>query len=580
MKRKFSMLLVLTMIFLMAIYAAGFTLAAEAESVKITIFHTNDSHARVESSGTIVGYAKIATLVNREKAVQPNVLLLDAGDALHGQTIATLVKGKSIVEIYNAVGYHAMTLGNHDFNYGKDRVLELEALANYPFLAANVVKEDGTPFVDRYLIKEFSGVKVAVFGLATPETYYKSHPDNTKGLKIENPIEVAKEMVKILENQADIIVVLSHLGVEPASEFTDRMIAYQVPGVDLIIGGHSHTRFSTGFVNNGVTIVQTGGNNESLGKIELTWSGGKLASIKPELIPASAVVDLEEDAAVKSLITTLKGQQEAVTSVVVGKTPVKLVGDRELVRTGETNLGNLITDAMRHVTGAEVAITNGGGIRASIDEGEITVGEISTVLPFGNYIVTKSIRGSDLLKALEHGLTDYPNQMGAFPHLSGIRVQFDPSREVGKRVVTATVAGQPVSPQKMYMVATNDFMAVGGDNYQMFKSYPEAGIFMALDEALVKYVKDVGVGSGMTEGRIKVYDGPVIEVPAGPVGPETEMPGESVPEVKITYKVVSGDTLSRIALRHGTTWQILASYNKLSNPHLIFPGQLILIPAK
>ena len=482
MKRKMSMLLVLVLIFSMM----GFGYAAEDDTVKITIFHTNDAHARVESSASVVGYAKIAKLVNQEKALNPNVLLLDAGDATHGQTIATLVKGESIVDIYNAVGYDAMTLGNHDFNYGKERVLELEEMANYPFLAANVFNEDGTPFVERYVIKEVSGVKVGVFGLATPETYYKSHPDNTKGLKIENPIETAKAMVAELEGKADLIVVLSHLGLEPASEFTDRMIAYQVPGVDLIIGGHSHTRFSTGIVNNGVTIVQTGGYNESLGRIDITWRGGEIAAIDPYLIPAASVAELAEDETVKNLITDLKGEQDVVTSVVVGSTPVELVGTRELVRTGETNLGNLITQAMLHVTGADVAITNGGGIRASIDVGDITVGEVSTVLPFGNYIVTKSITGADLLKAIEHGLTDYPNQMGAFPHLAGIRVQFDPSMDVGKRVVTAMVNGKAIDPAQSYLVATNDFMAAGGDDYQMFKAYPEAGLFMALDEALVK----------------------------------------------------------------------------------------------
>lgn len=575
MKRKMSLLLILVLIFSMM----GFGYAAEDDTVKITIFHTNDAHARVESSASVVGYAKIAKLVNQEKALNPNVLLLDAGDATHGQTIATLVKGESIVDIYNAVGYDAMTLGNHDFNYGKERVLELEEMANYPFLAANVFNEDGTPFVERYVIKEVSGVKVGVFGLATPETYYKSHPDNTKGLKIENPIETAKAMVAELEGKADLIVVLSHLGLEPASEFTDRMIAYQVPGVDLIIGGHSHTRFSTGIVNNGVTIVQTGGYNESLGRIDITWSNGEIAAIDPYLIPAASVAELAEDEAVKNLITELKGEQDVVTSVVVGSTPVELVGTRELVRTGETNLGNLITQAMLHVTGADVAITNGGGIRASIDVGDITVGEVSTVLPFGNYIVTKSITGADLLKAIEHGLTDYPNQMGAFPHLAGIRVQFDPSMEVGKRVVTAMVNGKAIDPAQSYLVATNDFMAAGGDDYQMFKAYPEAGLFMALDEALVKYIKEVGVGSAAVDGRIKVYDGPAIEMPATPTPEEPAAPPVGEEGQAKAYTVVSGDTLSHIAAKHKTTWQKLAEYNKLSNPDLILPGQVILIPA-
>jgi 5'-nucleotidase len=576
MKRMLSLLLVLVLVFTMT----GVTFAAENEKVEITIFHTNDAHARVEPSASVVGYSKIATLVRQEKMKNPNVLLLDAGDAIHGQTLATLVKGESIVKIYNAVGYDAMTLGNHDFNYGQLRLLELETMANYNFLAANVFNADQSDFVDPYVIKELGGVKVGVIGLATPETYYKSHPDNTKGLTIDNPVTIAQKMVAELKDKTDIIVVLSHLGLDPASEFTDKMIAHQVPGVDLIIGGHSHTRLATGIVINGVPILQAGEYNGSLGKVKLTWSGGKISGVDAMLIPAAAVSEVEEDAAVKALVAELKGDQDKVTSVIVGSTPVELVGARELVRTGETNLGNLITNAMLHVTEADVAITNGGGIRASIDVGDITVGEITTVLPFGNYIVTKSISGSDLLKAVEHGLTDYPNQMGAFPHLAGIQIQFDPAQEAGKRIVTAMIDGKPVDPAQMYLVATNDFMAAGGDDYQMFKNYPEAGLFIALDEALIEYIKVEGVGNAVIEGRIKVYDGPEIITPVPTVPTTPAVPAvPAQPAYGASYKVVSGDVLWRIAKQYNTTWQILAEFNKLKNPDLIFPGQVILIPA-
>jgi 5'-nucleotidase len=574
MKRKMSLLLVLILVFSMM----GANFAVDTGKVEITIFHTNDTHARVESSATVVGFAKIATLVNQEKAVNPNVLVLDAGDAVHGQTIATLVKGESIVNIFNAVGYDAMTLGNHDFNYGQTRLLELEALAKYPFLAANVTKADNSALVEKYVIKEIGGLKIGIFGIATPETYYKSHPDNTLGLTIADPIAVSKAMVAELKDKTDIIIALSHLGLDPASKYTDKMIAHQVPGVDLIIGGHSHTRLSTGIVINGVPILQTGGYNESLGKIKLTWNEGKIAVVDASLISAAEAATVVEEPAVKALITALKGEQDKVTSVVIGTTSVMLEGTREIVRTSETNLGNLITNAMLYVTGADVAITNGGGIRASIDIGDITVGEVTTVLPFGNYIVTKDITGSDLLKAIELGISDYPNQKGAFPHLAGIKVAFDPTKEAGKRIVTALIDGKPVVADMKYTIATNDFMAAGGDEYVMFKNYPEAGIFPALDEALITYIKAMGTESTKVEGRIKVYDGPAITVPAVPVAPAVPA-APAKPAAEMIYKVVSGDVLWRIAVKYDTTWQSLAEYNKLINPNLIFPGQLIRIPA-
>lgn len=186
----------------------------------------------------------------------------------------------------------------------------------------------------------------------------------------------------------------------------------------------------------------------------------------------------------------------------MGSTDVILDGVRENIRTKETNLANLITDAMIDVTGADIAITNGGGIRDSIDIGEITKGEIITVLPFGNYIVTKYIKGSDVLAAIESGIDSYPATKGAFPQVGGMKFTFDPSQEVGKKVIDITVVGKELDLNKTYKLATNDFMAVGGDNYTMFKDYPIDGEFAGLDEVVMDYINKKGTESVKVDGRI------------------------------------------------------------------------------
>lgn len=215
------------------------------DSVKITIVHTNDVHSRVsEGKYDGMGYDRVATIVKNEEAMNPNVIVMDAGDAFHGQTIATLNDGESIVKIMNAVGYDIMTAGNHDFNYGQDRLIELADMADFPIVSANVFKADYTSFLPAYEIMEYDGVKVAVFGLATPATTFMTHPDNVIGLTFFDPIITAKMMTAQLQDEADIIVCLSHLGVE--GKYTSEMLAEYVDGIDVIVDGHSHTIMETG----------------------------------------------------------------------------------------------------------------------------------------------------------------------------------------------------------------------------------------------------------------------------------------------------------------------------------------------
>lgn len=572
MKKVLSIFMVMMMIFSLSTVS----MAAD-DTVHLTIVHTNDTHARIQSSSSIMGFAKIATKVAELREDNPNLLLVDAGDTFHGQTIATLNQGESITRVMNAMGYDVMVPGNHDFNYGKDRLLELKGMLDFPIISANIETDEGTHFLPGFIIKEVDGVKVGIFGLTTPETAFKTHPKNVEGLTFENPIERAQEMVDTLRDHVDVLICIGHLGEDEGSVYTSKKVIEAVDGIDLFVDGHSHTTKPNGEMINDTLLVQTGSYDANLGVVDLTVTGGKVVASSAKLITTAEAVDVTEDPAVLEVIADVQAANDLITQVKVGETSVKLEGTRELVRTGETNLGNIITNAMLYETGAQIAITNGGGIRDSIQEGDITKGDVITVLPFGNYIITLDVKGSDIIKALENGVTDYPAAKGAFPHVAGISFTFDPEKPAMERVTSVTFNGMPLDPDKYYSVATNDFMAAGGDEYTSLGASAQTGEYAALDEALIKYLEVVDPATVQVEGRVNLYDPNATEEPV--VTPTEPTPVEPTPTEEMTYTVVSGDVLWKIAEMYNTTWEALAEYNQLANPNLIFPGDVIMIPA-
>jgi len=573
--KSISILLSLVMLFSLVI---PFQVSLAADDITtITILHTNDTHSRVdEGKYDGMGMAKLYSLVKQYREKNSNTLLLDAGDTFHGNTFATLVKGESIAQLMNVMGYDAMTAGNHDFNYGYQRLVELDGITNFPILSANVKQADQSNLLTPYIIKEIDGVKVGIFGLSTPETTFKTHPKNVEGLTFADPVEEAKVMVNELKDKADVIIALSHLGMDKSSKVTSVKVASEVPGIDVIIDGHSHTTLEEGQLVGNTLISSTGEYDKNLGVVELTIKNGKVTDKKASLVNKEATADVVADEELTAKIAEIKAEQDKVLSEVIGTTAVKLDGERELVRAGETNLGNLITDAMIETSGADLAITNGGGIRASIEAGEITKGEVITVLPFGNYIVTKTIKGSDIKAALEHGTDAYPELKGAFPHVSGLTFTIDTSKEVGNRVVSILVNGQALDMEKEYVVATNDFMAAGGDDYTMFADYPITNEFPALDEAVINYIQKEQVVAPKVEARFNVQK-VTVQPQENKKVEKVEQPQTKKP-VLVKYKVKRGDTLWGIAKQLKTTWQKLQQINQLKNPDLIFPKQIILVP--
>jgi len=564
-RKLLSLLIVLSMVFGL-VFGSVASVYADESVVKITIVHTNDTHSRVDSG---VGFAKVAAKIKELKAENPNVLVVDAGDTLHGQPFATISKGESIIKIMNAVGYDVMTPGNHDFNYGQGRLLELAKYAEFPIISANVIKQDGTTLLEPYVIKEVGGLKIGIFGLSTPETAYKTNPKNVEGLTFENPVEVAKKMVEELKAKGvDAIIALAHLGIDKESVDTSYLLRDNVEGIDLIIDGHSHSKLET-IDNEGkdVKIVSTGEYNNNLGIVTLTFENGELKTVEPSVFTAEEAAELEVDPEVTAIIGEVNEKNKEITSVVVGKTDVVLDGVREHVRAGETNLSNLITDAMLAASGADMAITNGGGIRASIDVGDITMEEIITVLPFGNYVVVKEYTGAQILAALEHGTKNYPEPAGGFAQVAGVTFTLDLNEEAGKRVKDVKIGNEPLDLEKTYKVATNDFMAAGGDDYTMLKEGKLVTELAALDEVLIEYIKGLETIPAEVRPRMTVIEKVEAVEPAEEAATET-------------YIVKPGDVLWKIAEKFGLTWEKLAEFNSLKNPHLIFPGQKILVPVE
>jgi 5'-nucleotidase/UDP-sugar diphosphatase len=485
--------------------AEFFNALGDAITLHITIGHTNDVHGHIEEnkSNKEFGYAKIATLVKQWRQENPNFLLLDAGDTFQGTVFVNLFKGESILPILNSLSYNTMAAGNHEFDFGYEQLLKLKDMLKYPVINANVFKADDTELLTPVYYAEVGGEKFAFIGFVTEETPILTHPDNVKGLTFKKPVEIAKKLVPELKKKADHVVVVSHVGIE-----VDREIAKNVPGIDFIVGGHSHTALKTPENVNGTYIVQDWEYGKSLGRADLYYLNNELVNFTGGLVEYDDKV--EDDPQVAEMVENVVGQIDSALNAVIAKTEIPLDGDRDIVRKRESNLGNLITDAMLEKTKSfkgfesDIALTNGGGIRTQIKPGEITKKALYDVLPFPNTLVVLEATGEEIKAALENGVSQVETGAGRFPQISGISFSYNPGKPAGQRVVEVKVGGKAIDESKVYKLATNDFIAAGGDGYSMFlnKKSMNTGItlYELVEEALIKQ-KHVYAA---IEGRITV----------------------------------------------------------------------------
>jgi len=411
--------------------------------------------------------------------------------------------------LLDMLGYDAVAPGNHDFNYGHERLIEAAKIAekysSVRVLAANILDANGKQVFQPYQLYYFDGFTVGVIGASTPDTATKTHPKNIEGLSFMSDAVVygAQALVDEVRKRADYVIVLGHLGLDEDGSMgiTSKMIAENIKGIDLFVDGHSHTVLEKGMKVGDTWIVSAGEYMKNIGVVELHVKNEKVTNVYPFLIPASEVKDpstselakwagikeVKADPKVQAYIDLQKTALAKITEQVVAYTPIKLDGERANVRTKATNLGTMIAQAMMDATGADVALTNGGGIRASIDVGDVTRGEIITVLPFNNTVTLVEVTGQDIYDALEFGYSKLPTQNGGFPQTAGMTIVYTRFADPGSRIKRVLINGKAVDPKATYKLATNDFMAAGGDGYTML----DRNILMygkGLDEVLTDYL--------------------------------------------------------------------------------------------
>ncbi|WP_223254382.1 5'-nucleotidase C-terminal domain-containing protein [Bacillus sp. HNG] len=543
------------------------------DNFDLTVMHTNDTHAALDNM------PKTVTAVKEERAKDSNALLLHAGDAFTGTLYFNEFQGEADLAMMNLMGFDAMTFGNHEFDLGSSaeghqKLAEFIQGATFPFVSANADFSKDATFAGIFndsieaefnngqiyngIIKEINGEKVGIFGLTTEETADISSPGL---IEFENYLEEAEKAVTAFEAQGvNKIIALTHIGYDDnAAVDNDLILAEEVEGIDVIVGGHSHTTLSEPVVvakdQTPTVIVQTGNANSNLGVLNVEFDeNGVVVAHDGGLVAIGNQVDDPEAA---EILAPFKARVDEVAQEEIGvEAPIELENPRTngdntkpSVRKNETILGNLITDGMltkaREFTGENVvmALQNGGGIRSAINAGPITVGEVISVLPFGNTLATMELTGAELKEAFEISLGKYPGENGGFLHVAGGKVEFDSSKPAGERVVEVYIKDSnnklvAVNDGTTYIIATNAFTAKGGDGYDVFAKAYEEGRVTDLGLSDWENFRDHLINLG-SEGIPTEIEGRVVDILTTP-GEEPEEPQVVVvtPEVERGNKYV------------------------------------------
>ncbi|MDR0404767.1 MAG: bifunctional metallophosphatase/5'-nucleotidase [Oscillospiraceae bacterium] len=461
----------------------------------IKIVYTGDIHGRFlyDEINKSVGASRLGGYVSDLRTSRKNILLVDTGDLLHGETMVTTSRGDAAVRLFNLIGYDYLVPGNHDFNYGYQRLIKLSRAMKAKVLAANIIFSNGKFLFKQNDTVKIDGKRIGIFGLTTPETAIKTNPKNIEGITFLDPVRVADEQVKKLrEKEVDLIIAITHLGVDNES-FGHRSydVRDKVLGIDLIIDGHSHTELKKiRQTPAAAQIVSAGAYLEYVGVVGISIINGQKI-ITPKSIHFDDLKSQRPDMALEKVIVNISKKIAHLLDKIVGESRVYLEGKKSAVRTRETHLTKIITDAVLKETGADLVFLNGGSFRSSINSGSITMNDVLSVSPFNNFIVTKKIKGLNILKMLEWGLDKYPSPTGSFPQISGMYCAFDDKAKAGRRVKIIRIGDLPIDYTKEYTVATNDFIAHGGDGYKVVKDSLEAGEYSGLNEIVANYLPSI-----------------------------------------------------------------------------------------
>ncbi len=501
------------------------------------IIHINDLHSRIEpinrfdstcgaednaEGKCFGGVARVATKIAelREELAGDNVLVLDAGDQYQGSLVFSTYKGAVEAEMMEAIGFDAMAVGNHEFDNGPEGLLPLLDGVSFPVIGGNLDVSASEPLAGKlpdYVVLEVGGERIGIISALATDTVETSSPGES--VIFQDEIEaLTADAAALTADGVDKIIALTHVGYR-----TDQAIAAAVPGLDAVVGGHSHTFLSSSDPDRAgpyptmvsqedgtlVPVVQAYAYSKYVGHLVLEFDdAGNLLYASGDTILLDASV--EEDPAIVARVAELAGPIEELKNRVVADAAAAIEGDRSVCRAMECPMGNLVADAMLDRVadqGIQIAIQNGGGLRASIDAGEITMGEVLTVLPFQNTLSTFQATGAQMVAALENGVSRVADGAGRFPQVSGMSFSVDLSAEPGSRISDVMVGDAPIDPDAVYGVVSNNYMRGGGDGYSIFRDAMNAYDYGPdLADVTAEYLAANAPYTPYTDGRIKIAE--------------------------------------------------------------------------
>jgi len=503
MRRRNFILLLLVIFFL----TFSFRLILAEDTVEIVLLHTNDMHGHmfpyedkkiVEPPEQAGGFQYLATLIKKARRENPGrVLLLDGGDIAQGTIYSNLAKGIPMMELMNYLRYDASVIGNHEFDWGEDKLVNMISAADFPILDSNILLKEEGSFIkgtEPYILKDIEGVRIGIIGIACTEKSVFGPKIDLNAYDFISPEDAMNTYIPILKNvhKADLIIALNHNGFRE-----DKELASSVPGIDVIVGGHSHTVLKEPELVGDTIIVQAGCYTAYLGELKLRYDRGEkeIAGYEGKLIPITDS-QIEADPEVVWMLDKYKEKYEAIAREVIGETLVDLNNSK----IEEASIGNLFTDIMREYGKSHVALLNSGGIRADIPAGPVTMEKLYEVFPFDNLLVTMDLKGKDLMDILENSFSG----KHAILQVSGLYIKCDMTKPEGHHLTEVLINGELLDMDATYRVATADFLALGGDGYDGFKNGENGETVMFIRDAAEEYFRMRSPVSTGVEGRIEI----------------------------------------------------------------------------
>lgn len=520
-----------------------------SDTYSVEIFHTTDIHGNAQSAEGYLGYSKIYEYVKNARAEDNNVILLDSGDTLEGLPFANFTKGESIVPILNYMDYDAMTLGNHEFSYNNDVRSSLLSEISVPIVSANITDDGGNLIYNEYVIEERGNVKVGIFGLTTETTKNSVLSENVENIQFKDVEESARTAVKDLKAEGcDYIIALTHLGSADTEGNVSCKLAENVEGIDLVLDGHSHV-INEGTAYGDTLLVASGYYGNALGHITVDFKDGQVVSEQVDIVTPDELAEATGDEGLNNIISETAQKLDEFFGQVVATTDITWDGTAALNRTEPTLLGTFVAESYRDIAGADVGIVNGGGIRQTVEAGDVTKEDIYSVQPFNNIISTYNLSGSDIIATFKHSLEQRGS--GSYLQFSGIKAEYDSSTN---EVINITFAdGSPIEADKKYIVATSSYVATN-DSFPEFKANGQLIADFGVDhEITLSYIEKYG----MTPVEILVKDVASGESTESTTEAATELTTETTTETttELTTEVTTEtttETTTTVALREPT----------------------------